>query len=233
MTNLPSTARQSTELSRPATTTREDDTRLLAMTARLEKAPDGRWQIPGSKALSSDERGWLLDRREALQRSLLRASERLIAAEVIGMFLRFTSSANASDTAARDRVYVEDLRQFPLWAVQAAIGKVKGPFAPSSPVLVDMVRACLDDTTGQLRKIHNLLSADVYRDPTADERAKVDQAFRDLVDNLRLNEPVDVRPNREKPPTRAQAEEWLADLAGGKIEPPALSAAALRTVGLA
>lgn len=204
MTNLPTTARQSTGHLRPAPMSREDDTRLRALLSRLERTLDGRWQLPDTAPVTADDRRWLTARRETLERSMIRCAERVVASLVLALFLRFPSAANAADQEARDRLYVSELRQFPQWALEAVMTRVKGSFAPSLPDLVALVRGELVAVHAEISSLSRVLSADTYHVPDEAERERVEAAYRDLLEKLEWNMD-DMRPAKKRLPTRQEA----------------------------
>lgn len=178
--------------------------------------PDGRWQLPDTHAVSGEDRNWLVARRETLERSFVRCSERVVAWLVLAMFLRFPSSANAADHGERDRLYVAELRQFPQWALEAALGKVRGAFAPSLPDLVAAVTDELGGVNAELASLNRVLCADVYHVPDDAEKARVEAAYRDLLEKLEWSAPADLRPRKDRQLTRQEALQIVDEM---KIEP--------------
>ena len=223
MTNLPTTARQSTGHLRPAPMSREDDTRLRALLSRLERTPDGRWHLPDTAPVTADDRRWLVARRETLERSLIRCAERVVAGLVIAMFLRFPSAANAADQEARDRLYVTELRQFPQWALESVMTRVKGSFAPSLPDLVASVRSEMAAVHAEISSVSRILGADTYHVPDEAERSRVEAAYRDLLEKLEWNAPHDLRPSKDRPLTRQEAIQAAEDMRSEPVTLPPMS----------
>lgn len=146
------------------------------------------------------------------------------------MFLRFPASANAPDMAARIAVYVHDLQQFPIWAIERALGSLTGQFAPSAVDLVENVRALVQPVINERAQITKILTADVAADPTKQDRAMVEQGFKDLIDGLRLNDPLDTRKGR--PPTRAEALRAVDDMRAEPVTLPAMSERLRASLGM-
>lgn len=187
--------------------------------------------IPASKFSAPGARGALDNRHAELCRSLTRAAPRAIEGAIKAMFLRFPASANAPDMAARIAVYVHDLQQFPIWAIDRALDALRGQFAPSAVDLVDTVRKLVQPIHDERAQIANILTADVAAEPSPQDRAMVEQGFRDLVEGLRLNDPLDtVRKSRV--PTRAEARAWLDEVRAQPVELPTMSPALRRVMGL-
>ena len=232
MNQLATKATQSTVAYRPMGMTREDDTRLRALLSRLERTPDGRWQVPDTRPVTADDRRWLESRRETLRRSLARCSDRVVAGLVLTMFLRFPSSANAADQADRDKLYVAELRQFPQWALEAAFAKVRGAFAPSLPDLVSLVQAEMADVYAEQNKISQIMNADTYHVPSDAEKARVEVAYQDLVEKLELNSD-DMRPRKSRQLTRPEALQIVDALQSHPVTLPPMSDALKKLMGLA
>jgi hypothetical protein len=143
----------------------------------------------------------LSDRRGVLEVAVKSASSAMpisqLEARVARMFLRFPSSAK-SVTEETIRAYAFDVAKFPLWAVEAAIQRVIADpspkdFAPSSPVLQGECRFVMRPFAEELAQISIVLDADVYHEPSDDERARIKAGFDKLIADLRLREPFDNR----------------------------------------
>jgi len=178
--------------------------------------------LPDTAPVTADDRRWLVARREALERSLIRCAERVVAGLVIALFLRFPSAANAADQEARDRLYVTELRQFPQWALEAVMARVKGSFAPSLPDLVALVRNELATVHAEISSLSRVLSADTYHVPDEAERARVEAAYRDLLEKLEWGAD-DMRPAMERLPTRQEAIQAAEDMRSEPVRLPPLS----------
>lgn len=223
MSNLPTTARQSTTTLPPAPRTREEDTRLAVLLSHLERAPDGRWHRPDTLPVSAEDKRWLQARRTTLERSLVRAARLALGRLVIGMFEMFPSAASCANPSERDELFVAGLSAFPQWAIEAAISRLKGSFAPSLPVLQDMVRAELAHVHAELSSVSRILGADTYHVPDEVERARVETAYRDLLDKLEWNAPQDLRPAKDRPLTRQEAIQAAEALRSEPVTLPPLS----------
>lgn len=164
----------------------------------------------------------MMGRREDVQRSLVRASDRVVAGLVLTMFLRFPSSANAPDQGERDKMYVAELRLFPQWALEAALGKVRGAFAPSLPDLVALVQGELAATYAEQSSINRLLTADVYHVPTEEEKARVEAEYQELVASMKLRA-EDPRPRKHRQLTRDEAEQIVEGMKAFPLKLPPVS----------
>ena len=142
--------------------------------------------------------------------------------------LRFPSSANAPDMAARITVYVSDLSEFPMWAITKAIeAHSRAQFAPSSALLVDAARSAKADVVDEGLKIDRLLRAEVRAEQSPADRAMVERGYRDLVDKLRENEPFDMHAKPQgRPLTRQEAEQAVDAMKAAPVDLPPLSEAA-------
>lgn len=223
MSNLPTMARQSTATLPPAPRTREDDTRLAVLLSRLERAPDGRWHLPDTQPVSADDRRWLQARRTTLERSLVRAARMSIGRLVIGMFEMFPSAASCTNPSERDELFVAGLSAFPQWAIEAAISRLKGSFAPSLPVLQDMVCGELAAVHAEISSVSRILGADTYHVPDEAERSRVEAAYRDLLEKLEWNAPHDLRPAKDRSLTRQEAIQAAEDMRSEPVTLPPLS----------
>lgn len=149
------------------------------------------------------------------------------------MFLRFPASANAPDMAARIAVYVHDLQQFPIWAIERALSRLTGQFAPSAVDLVSAVRAIVKPVMDERAQVAKILSADVVAEQSPQDKEMVEQGFRDLVENLKLNEPFDGRKIKDRIPTRAETQLALDKMrAAGPVTLPPLSDRLRASLGL-
>ena len=222
MSNLPTMARQSTVTLPPAPRTREDDTRLAVLLSRLERAPDGRWHLPDTQPVSADDRRWLQARRTTLERSLVRAARLALGRLVIGMFEMFPSAASCANPSERDELFVAGLAEFPQWAIEKGISRLKGAFAPSLPDLVALVRAEMAAVHTEISSLSRVLSADVYHVPDDAERARVEAAYRDLLEKLEWGAD-DMRPAMERLPTRQEAIQAAEDMRSEPVTLPPLS----------
>ncbi len=186
--------------------------------------------IPASRLSLPGARGALEGRHGELCRALTRAAPRAIESAIKAMFLRFPASANAPDMAARIAVYVHDLQQFPIWAVDQALSRLTGQFAPSAVDLVESVLALVQPVINERAQITKILTADVAAEPTKQDRAMVEQGFKDLIDGLRPNDPLDTRKGR--PPTRAEALRAVDDMRAEPVALPAMSDRLRASLGL-
>lgn len=164
---------------------------------------------------------------------MARAPERVAAAMILEMFLRYSSAAGADDRAQRVAAYASDLAQFPAWAIAKAIeGRGASPFAPSSAELVDKARAAVQPFRAELMQINRVLTAETVPDRTEDERRRVAEAFEEIRSAVKFDEASEPRHLREKRLT-AEAKEAVERMeAGERVTLPRLSDGLRASLGL-
>lgn len=131
-------------------------------------------------------------------RAMHPAADHEIGTLIAAMFLGFPTLRLGPDEARRTaQLYVSQLREFPAWAVKRACerilqDKVSGrnpDFSPSVAVVVAECRELVRDLQAEKVKLARVLDADVYHEPTADEKAAVKAGYEKLIADLRLNDP--------------------------------------------
>ena len=150
----------------------------------------------------------LLERRRAELKSAMAASDpRAVVARVARFFLRFPGSSRTENAEGVAAAYAADLSRFPLWAIDAGMmavitsqGHAAAQFAPSSPVLQDAVRKAMVHASDELSDLGRVLDADVYHEPSAEERERILAGYKELLTSLRWNEPF--RMNTRRPDAR-------------------------------
>lgn len=164
------------------------------------------------------------------------------------MFLRFPT-ARPPDAEAVAAAYALDLERFPLWAIDAAIGKVihagsgfNPAFVPTSPQLQELCSQAVAPFQDEALKISHVLGASVYHERPATERERVIAGFNKLLADIRghadMNQDFRVtRDARDRPSAlqqKAEAERKLAELqaGAGSNPPPKLSESALKSLSL-
>lgn len=148
------------------------------------------------------------------------------------LFLRYPSMRLPDEQLeATMAAYAADLVKYPLWAIDTACkrfiaGMEDGSkvFVPSSAQLAIACDSALAGFRVELKKLDQVLNADVYREPSAEERAKVRAEFQKLVEELQLNmDPRDKAPERSRPMTKAEAEAALERALINPLPAPQLS----------
>lgn len=232
MQNLPTTARSAPIYSPPAQAL---DIRLASLTSKLETIPGGGYSISDRLAPCADERRSLEARRALVSRSLEPSSAgdvgELIAAMMMGFGGARLSAAEAKRTTA---LYVSQLSRFPLWAVKQACEEAMrsgAAFAPSVAELAKAADQAIRAASDEIAKINRVLNANVYHEPDDSEKARIEQGFKDLLEKLKLNEPLDLaRKPKDRLLTRDEARAIVEELRASPIELPPLSEAARATL---
>lgn len=190
---------------------------------RVETTAAGHFSICESLAPAGADLVALQSRRAELAGSVSRTDPREIVERIARLFMRFPSSRLPDDVAkATLSAYAQDLSGFPLWAIDRAFmavisGQAGGSkaFVPSSLELRAACDKAMQPIRDEVADISKILDAETYREPTADEKARVAAQFRELVDELKLN--VDPRDKAKghrtltKPEAQAALDRALAD----------------------
>lgn len=123
-------------------------------------------------------------------------------ASAIGRLLQVlpTSRERSADPEATLRAYCAALSDMPLWATCEACmrflkGQVSGQslaFAPSPPELRREASNVAAPYRAERYRIGRILSAEVYEEPTEEQRAKVHAEFSSVLDELRRH--MDITP---------------------------------------
>jgi hypothetical protein len=218
----------------PAAPSRE----VLDLVARTKNCLEplgapGRFSISAERAPDGAERALLKGRLAQIEGALTPARPNEIAQRVGQMFLRFPSSRLTDATAAATvSAYVHDLRQFPVWALDEAIGGVirrGGAFAPSSAELVAACGGVVARHRAEAADIRVILSAQI--DAPSGSRESMMKRFSALVAELNEIAPAEAYTTR-RPATRAEAQEWLEREREAARPLPKLSPALRAALGL-
>lgn len=205
----------------------------------VELSDQGRFSISDRRMPVGEVREALDQRRAELASSLGSSDPRAVAKRIARLFARFPSSkVNDANIEATIAIYAGDLAVFPMWAIDAAcISVITGQegsatFLPSSIELRKACQRAMYSVHDELSDLERVLDADVYHEPTPEERAKTLADFRVLVDELKLNvDPRDKAPAKWRPPTKDEAQAAL-----DRVDPtrplPKLSEKALATLGI-
>ena len=130
------------------------------------------------------------------------------------LFLGFHGARQGQEeTAAQLALFASQLADLPIWAIQVGCGDILRRNVAWPPSVGQVRAACVEACEKQraeLADIDAILNADVWHEPTDNERAKVNEGFQKLVQELKLNAPYDTsRPKEHRPPTQQEALAWL------------------------
>lgn len=188
-------------------------------------------------------------RRGELARGLQPGEKSAMARAIIAMFTAYPSVRLDEEGAARTAAtYVGQVQAFPLWAVEQACQRLiarNNPFPPSAGELRTAAEGAVKDTRVEFYELRDILDANTFREPDAEEMARRKEMVDRVRDKLHLNKPFDL-PRRsitpEKPAapspyaetlaTEQQALKWLAERAGDPVILPQMSAALRKASGL-
>lgn len=221
----------------PTPPTRADAEVLATYRNALERTAEGLWSISDQRAPAGADRQALEVRLSALEQSDGRTAAATVAGRVARLFLRFPSSRLTDATAeATIAAYAQDLEPFPLWAIDHAMLEAirkGGAFAPSSPELRRACERAVSASRAEAAEICAVLHADVYREPSADERERAHLGFEKLIADLKLREDFHgfKRPD-QRPLSRPEAQDWLEQYAAAPPSLPKLSPAIRAQFGL-
>ncbi|MGV6876662.1 hypothetical protein ACUSIJ_28850 [Pseudochelatococcus sp. B33] len=164
------------------------------------------WAISEKLAPTPAQRDMLKARgRELVEH--LKPTDGALAANVIGalisrMLMSFPSyRANITDADREIAQYVENLADTPLWAVhQACAGYQRGEyggsteFPPSAASLSAKARSLAYPFRMELEQIKRILNAQIYHEPTQEERDRVIARFQSVLAET-IAPPVDESPH--------------------------------------
>lgn len=198
----------------------------------------GHYSISDRKAPDGHARLDLELRRDELAATMGVSDPRAVVQRISRLFMRFPSTrldGNAEETMA---AYAADLSGYPLWVIDAACkkviagqGEVSRAFAPSSIELRAICEREYGWARAELAMTRNILDAEIYREPTQEERAKVIAEFQRLVQELKLNEDP-ISKNKSRPLTKAEAEAALERALINPMPAPMFSPALRAVLGL-
>ena len=200
-----------------------------------------RFSIPRNMAPNTEERQALHRRSRELGEACAACGDvEAVAARLARFLPKF--AASGKDPAGTMAAYAKDLVNFPLWAIEAAcmqfVAEGKREFAPSSPVMVGMIRALLMPLQAERHDLDKIMTAIVYDPPSAEQRAatakRIAQIAKDACNKLEKEQrPID---DRSEPPasqwSKGFADDRLERLRQTAQEPIVLSDAARAVVGL-
>lgn len=183
----------------------------------------------------------MTSRRNELVGSLSVSQPQDVVKRLSRLFMRFPSTRIAENQIeATMAAYASDLVMYPLWAIDVACRQIiagldggSKAFLPSSTELQAACERAVAPTRLEARQLTRVLNADVYCEPTPEERAKVAAEFQALVQKLKLN--MDPRDNAKpsRPLTRHEAEAALERAKINPVPAPAFSEGLRQHLGLA
>ena len=227
-------------VSPPANQTRAQADLLAHYRNALETTAAGGFSICDRRAPDGDDRRALMVRRDELSTAMGGSNPHDVVKRVARLFMRFPSTRFPDGMAeATTAAYAADLACFPLWAIDEACLAVIGgrtdtskAFAPSSIEMREACHKAMDPIRAEFADLRNVLSADIYHEPTPEERAKVAAEFQALVQELKLN--MDPRDNAKpsRPLTRHEAEAALERAKINPVRAPAFSDGLRQHLGL-
>lgn len=137
--------------------------------------------ISAEAAPSDTDRAVLIGRREDLRAGLAGAGPDTVA-RIIAPLLMWYASKPLDEAERRSviRMYQQALGNYPRWAIEQAVGafnqgRLKGSteFAPKPATLAQACGEIVHGFQLEQHRIRQILEAEVYREPTPEERARV------------------------------------------------------------
>lgn len=154
----------------------------------------GEWSISDRSAPSAAERQALETRVAEIDGREQAATDREIGAWIVRLFdgLGHTR-ADVNEARRIHETYIAVLRGVPLWALREAVlgflrGGVPGQsreFAPPTAALQAEIARLTLPFRQERAKIRAVLAADVYREPSDEEKARVHERMRQIMADLR------------------------------------------------
>jgi hypothetical protein len=187
----------------PPAITSTMDVSIRKFLGALERHGDPRHcSISSRLAPTEDERSDLQSRKAELDRALTTTSEENVIRMVGVMRAAFPSQAmGEADKKAALKVYASTLMKYPSWVISRACRRFtdgttgEGRFAPSAAEMARECEAIVAPYREQRHQIETILTAEVYREPTEEERQQVHEHFRKLLSELgSANSMTDVKP---------------------------------------
>lgn len=147
-------------------------------------------EISSQRAPTQDERRALQARQFDLARSLIPASEKTIQGVVTMMRVAFPAQAMTADEKRITlKVYASALARFPEWAIEQAAqrfldGSKGNTFCPTPPELAAECQNIVAMFHAEHAQIGEVLSAEVYREASDEEKARVQAGFDQLLKGI-------------------------------------------------
>lgn len=153
--------------------------RLMGQMTPVSAVP-GLYEISDACAPSAEARGALQGRADHLASGLTAAEPEAISRCITSLGVVLPSrSTNAEAAKMELALTVEALKAFPEWAVANVCRRYldgrlgNGRYAPTPPELAKACRELIAPFQAEAAKIQRILNAQVYREPTEEERARV------------------------------------------------------------
>lgn len=151
----------------------------------------GRFLISSQRSLTEPEIAALKARQVHLDGCMAGASLDAVIS-IVGPLLNAFPASARSEGDWRDtlKLYGAALREVPTWAVEdAALRYLDGRvgdrrFAPTPAQLAAEAREIIKSVTEERRKISTVLSAQVYHEPTPEERGRVSAGLESLLSEI-------------------------------------------------
>jgi hypothetical protein len=172
------------------------------------KEPPGHYSISEDAAPSREDRLALKTRMDALDNAFTANDPRNIAVAMAEMFIQFPSMANLPAQKMRETItaYVKVLNTFPLWAIEGALRGVEksgDQFPPSAPSIRKEVVKQTERFAEERAMIARVITAQIHRIPTAEERKRVNDLFKSIASDVGLTDREE--PRGKRPPTQPKA----------------------------
>lgn len=161
------------------------------------EAAGSRLAISDRYAPSAEQRALLTSRRDALIVATGRADpvriKQMVAALRLGLKAQATTEAGA---AAALELNIRALAHFPEWTVSEACRRFnngeagEGTFVPTPAELANECRALLAPVHDELTKLRRVLDAEVYVEPTAEQRGRIADGMDALIADLKRSNVV-------------------------------------------
>jgi hypothetical protein len=209
---------------------------LLANYRNALERTGGLWSISEQRAPAGADRAALEARLAELTRADTRSDVRVIASRIARLFFRYPSfRVTDSNAEAMVATYAADLQHFPMWAIdQALMAAVErgGEFAPSSPSLRAACENIIAQVRNEIADIRAVLDAEIYREPSAEEKAEIVEQFHALAKELGMRDEWRSGSGVKGIPTEAEAKSWLERYEAKPPPVPTLSDALRVKLGL-
>jgi hypothetical protein len=161
-----------------------------------------------------------------LQGGLSPAEPAAVIGRILRLMMRYPSSSSMSDARTDEtaKAYARDMAKYPLWAIDAACIAAIGlgeQFMPSAPVIAGLAEKQVAPIRAELSAITRIIGAGVRAEPDEGSREQMRAAMAALRNDLAQACEPSVK--RERPPTRQEAIEWLAERQAEPMPPPPMS----------
>lgn len=198
----------------------------LSSALEAERGARGVYSISQQQAPNASERAALESRVAELQGGLSPAEPAAVIGRILRLMMRYPSSSSMSDARTDEtaKAYARDMAKYPLWAIDAACIAAIGlgeQFMPSAPVIAGLAEKQVAPIRAELSAITRIIGAGVRAEPDEGSREQMRAAMAALRNDLAQACEPSVK--RERPPTRQEAIEWLAERQAEPMPPPPMS----------